>query len=154
MTVVLCSRDAEGDAGKWPVADRSRGVVGGILPPFPRPELLGLLGSRFWAFASEFSDAEEQGDAEIEVGSVATEWSSPPRSNLAQWMLADFLGEEWCVVPPAGRRRPGGGAALDSEVVSAGERYAPPPCAENPPDMRAPVSWSAVDFPPLQCPGV
>jgi hypothetical protein len=149
MTVVLCSRDAEGDAGKRPVAGRARGAAGGVLSPFPRLELLGPLGSRFWAFAEEFSDAEEQGDVKLEVGSVATESSSPPRSNPAQRTLADFLGKEWCVVPPAGRRRSGGVVSLDSEAVPTGERSAPLPSAESPPDLCEPVSWSAVDFPPL-----
>jgi hypothetical protein len=152
MTVVLCSRDVEGDAGKRPVAGRSRGVAGGALPLLPRPDLLGPLGSRFWALADEFSDEEEQGDAELEVGSVAAELSSSPRSTPAQRTLAHFLGKEWCVVPPAGRRRTGGVVDLRSEKVSAGGRTAPLPSVESSPDLRDPVSWSAVDFPPLRRP--
>jgi hypothetical protein len=123
MTVVLCSR--EGDAGKRPVTGRSGGVAGGALPLVPRPDLLGPLVSRFWALADEVSDAEEQGDAELEVGSVAAELSSSPRSTPAQRTLADFLGEERCVflrqgagervVSMAGGRiglRPAGGQRL------------------------------------------
>jgi hypothetical protein len=152
MTVVLCSRDAEGDAGKQPVVGQSRGVAIGALPPLPRPDLLGPLGSRFWVLADEVSDAEEQGDAELEVGSMAAELSSSPKSTPAQWTLADFLGEEWCVVPPAGRRRTGGFDGLRSERVLASGRTLPLPSMESSPDLRDPVSWSAVDFPPLRRP--
>jgi hypothetical protein len=117
MAVPLCSRDAEGDAGKWLTAGRARGAAGGCSSLSPRSKFLGPLGSRFWALADEFSDEEEQVAAELEVGSVASEASFPSRSKPAQRTLADFLGEEWSGVASAGCRRSGEVSSLVSAAA-------------------------------------
>jgi hypothetical protein len=149
MTVSLCSRDAEGDAGKRPAAGRARGAAGGLPSLSPRSKQLGPLGSRFWALADEFSDEEGQGAAELEVGSAASEISSPSRSKPAQRTLADFLGEEWSGVFPAGCRSSGDVSTLVSAAVQAGEMFPQPPCLASSPALRDPVSWAVGDFPPL-----
>jgi hypothetical protein len=79
MTIALGSRDAEGDAGKRPVAGRSRGVAGGAPPPHAHSSQLGPLGSRFWALAEEDSDAEEEIVSKLE-GQVDLGGFSSPRS--------------------------------------------------------------------------
>jgi hypothetical protein len=135
MTVSLCSRDAEGDAGKRPAAGRARGATGGCSSLSPRSKLLGPLGSRFWALADEFSDEEEQDAAELEVGSAASEASSPSRSKPAQRTLADFLGEEWSGVISAGCRRSGEVTSLVSVAAQAGEMFTHLPCLESSPAL-------------------
>jgi hypothetical protein len=153
MTVALSSRDAEGDAGKWSVAGRARGAAGGFSSLSPRSKLLGPLGSRFWALAAEFFDDEGQDAAELEVSSAASEISFPSRSKPAQRTLADFLGEEWSGVSPAGRRRAGDVSSLVSAASQPGEMFSHPPCLESSPARRDPVSWAVGDFPPLSHPG-
>jgi hypothetical protein len=152
MTVSLCSRDAEGDAGKRPAAGRARGAAGGCSSLSPRSKLLGPLGSRFWALADEFSDEEGQDAAELEVGSAASEFSFPSRSKPAQRTLADFLGEEWSGVILAGCQRSGDVSSLVPAVDQAGEMFSHPPCLESSPALRDPVSWAVGDFPPLPRP--
>jgi hypothetical protein len=144
MTVVLGSRDVEGDAGNRPVSGRSRGVAGGAWSHPARSALLGPLGSRFWALVDEDSDAEEQGGAELEVRAVAAGFS-PPRSPPGQQMLADFLGEEWCVVPPAGHRSSGCGTGFSSESAPTSGVAVAQPNVEISPDLRAPAALSTED---------
>jgi hypothetical protein len=101
--------------GKRPVSGRSRGVAGGALPHLPRPDLLGPLGSRFWALADEVSDAEEQGDDEFAVGSAAAKLSSPPDllQRSGRWRISWARSGVWfrrqgageLVVALAGGRR-------------------------------------------------
>jgi hypothetical protein len=140
MTVVPGSRDAEGDAGKRPIFGRSRGVAGGAWPHPSRSALLGPLGSRFWALAEEDSDAEEEAVAELEGRADPVGFSSPRFPPTQR-----TLGEEWCVVQPAGRRSSGTGP---ESVLVSGAAGAPP-SEEISSDLHASAGLSDADFPPL-----
>jgi hypothetical protein len=144
MTVALGYRDAVGNAGKRPVSGRSRGVAGGA-PPLPaRSAQLGPLGSRFWALSEEDSDAEEEVVSELDGRADPGRFSSP-RSPPTQRTLDDFLGEEWFVVQPAGRRRSGVG----SEGAPVSGSAAAPTSEEISSDLCVPAVPSDADFPPL-----
>jgi hypothetical protein len=147
MESVSCvaSGDSSGDA--------RRACASGKLLPDPAaplaPPAVGSLGSRFWALAAEDSDSGDEGCAGSELSSGESQGGSPP-SSPAQRTLGDFLGPEWQVVAPAGRRRggkraafaPGGRCAgFSARAVSSLER-------------RSPAAPPADDFPPLPAPAV
>jgi hypothetical protein len=98
----MSSCDARGDAG--------RSWLSGKFLPDPAtphaPRAVGSLGSRFWALMAEDSDSGDEGRAGSEQPTSESQGGSP-RSPPTQRTLGDFLGPEWKVVAPAGRRRGG-----------------------------------------------
>jgi hypothetical protein len=141
----MSSCDASGDA--------RRACVSGKPLPDPAaplaPPAVGSLGSRFWALVAEDSDSGDEGRAGSEQSAGESQGGSP-RSSPAQRTLGDFLGPQWKVVAPAGRRRGGKRAAFAPGGRCA--RFSARAASSL--DLRSSVEPSACDFPPLPAPAV